>query len=52
VLGQGAGLIWYLVRGRHQVGTLPEHMAQQLEEAHEADPSIPAPPQPKPTEGA
>lgn len=48
----GAGLIWYLVRGRHQVGTLPEHMAQQLEEAHEADPGIPAPPQPKPTEGA
>ncbi|MDN5857753.1 MAG: amino acid permease [Pseudonocardia sp.] len=27
------GLAWYLLRGRHQVGTLPEHMAQQLEEA-------------------
>src|SRR5918999_1190030 len=25
------GLAWYGVRGRHQVGTLPEHMAQQLE---------------------
>ncbi|WP_147261515.1 APC family permease [Pseudonocardia hierapolitana] len=47
-----AGLIWYVVRGRHQVGTLPEHMAKQLEEAHEVDPGIPAPPQPKPTEGA
>jgi amino acid transporter len=38
-----AGLIWYAVRGRHQVGTLPEHMAQQLEEAHEADPTLPGP---------
>jgi urea carboxylase system permease len=38
-----AGLIWYLLRGRHQVGTLPEHMAQQLEEAHEADPTLPSP---------
>lgn len=27
------GLAWYLLRGRHQVGTLPEHLAQQLEEA-------------------
>jgi hypothetical protein len=38
-----AGLLWYVVRGRHQVGTLPEHMARQLEEAHEADPTLPAP---------
>jgi amino acid transporter len=42
-----AGLIWYLVRGRHQVGTLPEHMAQQLEEAHEADPTLPSPDAPE-----
>ena len=27
------GLAWYLVRGRHHVGTLPEHMAKNLEEA-------------------
>jgi urea carboxylase system permease len=27
------GLAWYLLRGRHHVGTLPDHMAQQLEEA-------------------
>jgi amino acid transporter len=33
------GLAWYGVRGRHQVGTLPEHMAQQLE----ADPTLPPP---------
>jgi urea carboxylase system permease len=46
-----AGLIWYLVRGRHQVGCLPEHMARQLEEAHQIDPTLPAPAQPKPTEG-
>jgi hypothetical protein len=38
-----AGLLWYLIRGRHQVGTLPEHMAQQLEAAHEADPTLPPP---------
>jgi urea carboxylase system permease len=43
-----AGLLWYLVRGRHQVGTLPEHMAQQLEEAHEVDPTLPPPPGPRP----
>jgi urea carboxylase system permease len=27
------GLAWYLAKGRHQVGTLPEHMARDLEEA-------------------
>jgi amino acid transporter len=27
------GLAWYLAKGRHQVGTLPEHMARNLEEA-------------------
>jgi hypothetical protein len=27
------GLAWYLARGRHQAGTLPEHMAKNLEEA-------------------
>ena len=27
------GLAWYFARGRHQVGTLPEHMARNLEEA-------------------
>jgi amino acid transporter len=27
------GLAWYFTRGRHQVGTLPEHMAKNLEEA-------------------
>ncbi|CAA9405563.1 MAG: Urea carboxylase-related amino acid permease [uncultured Pseudonocardia sp.] len=27
------GLAWYLLRGRHHVGTLPEHMAENLEEA-------------------
>ena len=27
------GLAWYLAKGRHQVGTLPEHMAQNLEQA-------------------
>lgn len=37
------GLAWYLVRGRHRVGTLPEHMAQQLEEAPEAEPTVPNP---------
>jgi urea carboxylase system permease len=42
-----AGLIWYVVRGRHQVGTLPEHMAQQLVEGHEAAPT-PPPPGPRP----
>ena len=41
------GLAWYLLRGRHRVGTLPEHMAKQLEEAHGADPTLP-PPDPKP----
>ena len=46
----GAGMIWYVVRGRHQVGTLPEHMARQLEEAHEIDPTLPGPAEPKPTE--
>ena len=40
-----AGLAWYAVRGRHQVGTLPEHMAQQLEAAHEVDPTLPSPDQ-------
>jgi urea carboxylase system permease len=24
------GLAWYLIRGRHHVGTLPEHMAKQM----------------------
>jgi hypothetical protein len=37
------GLAGYRVRGRNQVGTLPEHMAQQLEGAHEADPTLPGP---------
>ena len=27
------GLAWYFVRGRHHVGTLPEHMKQNLEQA-------------------
>jgi urea carboxylase system permease len=27
------GLLWYQLRGRHHVGTLPEHLAKQLEEA-------------------
>ncbi|GAA2540503.1 hypothetical protein GCM10010210_08510 [Pseudonocardia hydrocarbonoxydans] len=27
------GLTWYLARGRHEVGTLPEHMAKNLEQA-------------------
>jgi urea carboxylase system permease len=27
------GLAWFQLRGRHQVGTLPEHLAKQLEEA-------------------
>ncbi len=27
------GLAWYLAKGRHQVGTLPEHMAENLEQA-------------------
>ncbi|MHA6784342.1 APC family permease [Pseudonocardia saturnea] len=27
------GLAWYLLRGRHQAGTLPEHMAKNLEQA-------------------
>lgn len=27
------GLAWYLARGRHQTGTLPEHMAKNLEQA-------------------
>ena len=36
------GLAWYFARGRHQVGTLPEHMAQQLREAGElTDPPPP-----------
>jgi urea carboxylase system permease len=26
-----AGLLWYLLRGRHQVGTLPEHLARALD---------------------
>jgi urea carboxylase system permease len=31
----GAGLLWFQLKGRHQLGCLPEHMAQQmnLEEA-------------------
>jgi urea carboxylase system permease len=28
-----AGLLWYRLRGRHQVGVLPEHMAKNLEDA-------------------
>ena len=31
------GLTWYLAKGRHQVGTLPEHMAKQLA----LDPTVP-----------
>ncbi len=27
----GAGLLWFLVKGRHQLGTLPEHMAKNLD---------------------
>jgi urea carboxylase system permease len=27
------GLAWFLLKGRHQLGTLPEHMARNLEEA-------------------
>lgn len=27
------GLAWYLVRGRHHIGTLPEHMIKNLEQA-------------------
>jgi amino acid transporter len=27
------GLLWYWIRGRHHIGTLPEHMAKNLEEA-------------------
>jgi amino acid transporter len=27
------GLAWYLIRGRHHIGTLPEHMAKNLEQA-------------------
>jgi urea carboxylase system permease len=27
------GLVWYLLRGRHQFGCLPEHMATNLEQA-------------------
>ena len=27
------GLVWYLLRGRHRVGTLPEHVAKQMEGA-------------------
>ena len=26
-------MAWYLIRGRHHVGTLPDHMAKNLEEA-------------------
>jgi urea carboxylase system permease len=28
-----AGLAWYMLRGRHQFGTLPEHVAKQMEGA-------------------
>jgi urea carboxylase system permease len=28
-----AGLLWYRLRGRHQVGVLPEHVAKNLEDA-------------------
>ncbi|HEY4004422.1 MAG TPA: amino acid permease [Pseudonocardia sp.] len=31
------GLAWFLLRGRHQLGCLPEHMAKQLD----ADPTTP-----------
>jgi amino acid transporter len=27
------GLAWYQFKGRHKIGTLPEHLAKQLEEA-------------------
>jgi hypothetical protein len=37
------GLVWYAVRGRRQVDTLPERMARQLAEAHEAKPTLPRP---------
>lgn len=33
------GLAWYWLRGRHHVGTLPEHMARQMGEAGDADTS-------------
>ncbi|MCE0763574.1 amino acid permease [Pseudonocardia kujensis] len=26
------GLVWFRLKGRHQLGTLPEHMAQQMEQ--------------------
>lgn len=29
----GIGLLWFLLKGRHQLGTLPEHMARNLEKA-------------------
>ncbi|MHA6795622.1 APC family permease [Pseudonocardia bannensis] len=28
-----SGLVWFRLRGRHKLGTLPEHMADNLEEA-------------------
>ena len=30
------GLAWYYARGRHQLGTLPEHMARKMEGAPDA----------------
>ena len=36
-----SGLGWFLLRGRHQVGTLPEHLAKQLD----VDPTVPKDPQ-------
>jgi urea carboxylase system permease len=39
-----AGLAWYLLRGRHQFGTLPEHLAPQME----ADPTVSRDSDPKP----
>jgi urea carboxylase system permease len=38
-----AGFAWYQLRGRHHVGTLPEHLARQMgvdpTEPHDTDPS-------------
>jgi amino acid transporter len=39
-----AGLAWYQLRGRHHLGTLPEHLAAQME----ADPTVPRDADPSP----
>jgi hypothetical protein len=38
------GLAWFQLRGRHQVGTLPEHIAKKLD----LDPSVPQSADPSP----